>query len=44
MKLIIFDLDGVLVEAKEIHFEALNKALGKSLKFLLRSTFQYMMD
>ena len=29
MKLIIFDLDGVLVEAKEIHFEALNKALGK---------------
>jgi HAD superfamily hydrolase (TIGR01509 family) len=29
VKLIIFDLDGVLVEAKEIHFEALNKALGK---------------
>jgi HAD superfamily hydrolase (TIGR01509 family) len=27
-KLIIFDLDGVLVEAKTIHFEALNKALG----------------
>jgi HAD superfamily hydrolase (TIGR01509 family) len=27
-KLIIFDLDGVLVEAKNIHFEALNKALG----------------
>ena len=29
MKLIIFDLDGVLVEAKNIHFEALNQALGK---------------
>jgi len=29
IKLIIFDLDGVLVEAKNIHFEALNKALGK---------------
>lgn len=27
-KLIIFDLDGVLVEAKKIHYEALNKALG----------------
>lgn len=27
MKLIIFDLDGVLVEAKEIHYETLNKAL-----------------
>ncbi len=26
-KLIIFDLDGVLVEAKEIHYETLNKAL-----------------
>ncbi len=29
IKLVIFDLDGVLVEAKNIHFEALNKALGK---------------
>jgi beta-phosphoglucomutase-like phosphatase (HAD superfamily)/dTDP-glucose pyrophosphorylase len=28
MKLIIFDLDGVLVEAKTIHFNALNEALG----------------
>ena len=27
-KLIIFDLDGVLVEAKNIHYEALNEALG----------------
>jgi HAD superfamily hydrolase (TIGR01509 family) len=29
VKLIIFDLDGVLVEAKQIHYEALNKALGE---------------
>jgi len=29
IKLIIFDLDGVLVEAKNIHFEALNKALAQ---------------
>tara|TARA_R110002167_G_scaffold91897_3_gene247070 strand:- start:13169 stop:14530 length:1362 start_codon:yes stop_codon:yes gene_type:complete len=29
IKLIIFDLDGVLVEAKKIHFDALNDALGK---------------
>ena len=28
IKLIIFDLDGVLVEAKKIHYDALNKALG----------------
>jgi HAD superfamily hydrolase (TIGR01509 family) len=28
IKFIIFDLDGVLVEAKNIHFEALNGALG----------------
>jgi HAD superfamily hydrolase (TIGR01509 family) len=29
IKLVIFDLDGVLVEAKNIHFNALNKALGE---------------
>lgn len=29
MKLIAFDLDGVLVEAKEIHYISLNKALGE---------------
>ena len=28
IKLIAFDLDGVLVEAKNIHFDALNEALG----------------
>jgi len=28
-KLIIYDLDGVLVEAKNIHFDALNEALGE---------------
>ena len=30
IKLIIFDLDGVLVEAKQIHFDSLNEALGKN--------------
>jgi HAD superfamily hydrolase (TIGR01509 family) len=38
MKLIIFDLDGVLVEAKQIHFETLNKALweiGQSNKYVI---------
>jgi HAD superfamily hydrolase (TIGR01509 family) len=29
IKLVIFDLDGVLVEAKNIHFDALNDALGE---------------
>lgn len=28
IKIIVFDLDGVLVKAKEIHFKALNYALG----------------
>ena len=27
-RLILFDLDGVLISAKDIHYEALNKALG----------------
>ena len=29
IKAIIFDLDGVLVDARELHYEALNRALGK---------------
>ena len=29
IKLVVFDLDGVLVEAKNIHFDALNEALGE---------------
>ncbi len=29
IKLIIFDLDGVLLESKEIHYEALNQALAE---------------
>ena len=36
IKLVIFDLDGVLVEAKNIHFEALNKALGKKYAISMR--------
>ena len=29
IKAIIFDMDGVLIEAKDWHYEALNSALGK---------------
>lgn len=29
IKVIIFDLDGVLVDARELHYEALNRALAK---------------
>ena len=29
IKLVLFDLDGVLIDAKEIHFKALNAALGE---------------
>ena len=32
IKLVIFDLDGVLLDAKQIHFEALNEALGKNFE------------
>ena len=40
-KLIIFDLDGVLVEAKQIHFDTLNKALweiAQSNKYVISET------
>ena len=29
IKLVVFDLDGVLVEARDIHYEALNLALAE---------------
>jgi HAD superfamily hydrolase (TIGR01509 family) len=32
IKLIVFDLDGVLLDAKEIHYESLNDALPKKYK------------
>jgi len=32
IKIIIFDLDGVLVEAKKIHYESLNRALGEQFQ------------
>jgi HAD superfamily hydrolase (TIGR01509 family) len=38
IKLIVFDLDGVLVEAKQIHFDTLNTALweiGQSNKYII---------
>ena len=32
IKLILFDLDGVLIDAKDIHYRALNAALGKEYR------------
>ena len=32
IKLVIFDLDGVLIDSKEYHYEALNLALGDKYK------------
>ena len=32
IKLICFDLDGVLIEAKKIHFDSLNDALPNNCK------------
>ena len=31
-KLVIFDLDGVLIDSKDYHYEALNRALGKEYR------------
>ena len=39
IKGLIFDLDGVLVNTKKIHFVALNKAL-KSVKAFLDTKFE----
>ncbi|KKL75415.1 hypothetical protein LCGC14_2055150, partial [marine sediment metagenome] len=35
IKLILFDLDGVLIRAKDIHYNALNKALGKKYRITI---------
>lgn len=32
IKLVLFDLDGVLIDAKDIHYRALNAALGKEYR------------
>ena len=40
LKFIIFDLDGVLVEAKNIHFDALNEAL----KEMYQSKEAYLLE
>ena len=37
VKLVLFDLDGVLIDAKEIHYLALNKALGPEMKISRQS-------
>ena len=37
IKLIIFDLDGVLVDARELHYEALNRALDSIEPFGLNA-------
>jgi beta-phosphoglucomutase len=36
IELLIFDMDGTLIELKDVHYEALNKALGEvDLKYLI---------
>ena len=38
-KLIVFDLDGVLIDAKEIHYETLNQCLFEiDKKFVIKET------
>ena len=43
LKLIIFDLDGVLIESKKIHYDALNDSLKKiSKKFIISEDEQLL--
>ncbi len=42
IKLIIFDLDGVLVEAKQIHYETLNKALAEIDSYYIISEAEHL--
>jgi beta-phosphoglucomutase len=37
IKLILFDLDGVLIDAKDIHYRTLNSALGSIGNFTITS-------
>ena len=43
VKLVIFDLDGVLIDSKEYHFEAINLALGEKYKISRKNILQNMM-
>ena len=40
IKLVIFDLDGVLVDARELHYNALNKALNSIDEKYIRAVYQ----
>ena len=45
IKLVLFDLDGVLIDAKEIHYLALNKALGPEFEiqnYQMMLQFQFL--
>jgi len=41
IKLLVFDLDGVLVDAKDIHFEAFNEALDKVFHYKIPKEEHY---
>ena len=41
IKLVIFDLDGVLIDSKDYHFEALNLALGKKYELSREEHLNY---
>ena len=43
IKTIIFDLDGVLIESKEIHFKSLNKALPFDYRIGYEEHLSHMM-
>ena len=46
IKLILFDLDGVLIDAKTIHFEALNECLDEeyNIRYQKKNIYHYMTD
>ena len=42
IKLVIFDLDGVLVDAREMHYDALNSALARFSKSYVISREEHL--
>ena len=40
-KLVIFDLDGVLVDARELHYKILNHSITKGYSIPLQNVIQF---
>lgn len=43
-KLVIFDLDGVIIDSRELHYDALNEALSKVGEQYIISREEHLSD